>query len=368
MNRKISTLMRLLLVPVLAMAMAACDDNPVFEKEGDCTPKVQFVFKKHRQALHQIPGRETDVFYSTVGTVHLFVFDAETGEPVTEIFEHTDNLKSASELKLGSGTDRCYMNVDLDPGRYRLVAWCGLGADDSSNAFRLEDATRGGYSHCGVKTHSPGRPVSDARYDDLYHGTVREVVISPDGSGDAQIIPVELTKNTNEINVWVQHTTQTFENGDYEVVYTDANGTMHFDDNSMVKNDRLEYRAHTSSLLTSDAEYNGSQVKTGALVAHLSTARLMETHSADARLEVRDRQGNTVFSVPFIKYVLQMQTFVNSGSSKADERDYQYYLDCEDTYNCTFYLTGDKEQDGLWTPARIIINNWVLVPNQHDSL
>ena len=108
--------------------------------------------------------------------------------------------------------------------------------------------------------------------------------------------------------------------------------------------------------MTSSTEYNGSLVEAGALVAHISTARLMAAHQKDARLEVRNREGNTVFSIPFIQYLLEMQTFTSDG---------QYYLDCEDTYQCSFYLTGEN---GLWMPARIIINNWVRVPDQTGSI
>lgn len=363
---KIKSIRIFVILFIIILGATSCDDNLVYEKEGDCSPKVQFVLKKHRQALHQIPGRETDVFFSTVGSVHLFVYNVETQELVFEKIEETDNLLSASDLKIGNSTDRCYMDVDINPGRYRIVAWCGLGSGDSNNAFQLSDGTRSGYSHCEVKRDRNGHPYKDAQYEGLYHGIVRDVEVSINGK--PQIIPIELTKNSNDIHVWVQHSNEIFQPGDYEVVYTDANGTMHFEDNSMTDNSKLEYRAHTSTLLTTDTEYNGNLVESGALISHLSTSRLMKSHVDDARLEVRDRRGNTVFSVPFIRYVLEMQTFVDDHSTKADGRDYQYYLDCEDTYNCTFYLTGDKEHNGLWTPAMIIINNWVKVPDQNEVM
>ena len=131
---------------------------------------------------------------------------------------------------------------------------------------------------------------------------------------------------------------------------------MKFDSNDVTKENTLQDLPHTSSLLNVDSEYNGSTVKAGALIAHISTSRLMAGHSEDARLEVRNKEGKTVFSIPFIQYVTEMQPFT---------KDYQYYLDCEDTYNCSFYLSGENE---LWTPYCIIINNWVKVPDQSDSI
>ena len=341
----------------LIFGASSCNDSFIFEDERDCTVKVQFVFKKHRQALHQIPGKEADVFASTVNTVHLFVYDAESGELVSEHIEKAENLNSAAELKMGSGTDKCYLPLNLDPGKYRMVAWCGLDEDDTNNAFYLTDgSTRGKYAECRVKlSDATGHPVNSAKYDALYHGIVKEAEVSVSNDG-TQVIPVELTKNNNDIAVWVQHTTTTFSEGEYEVVYTDANGTLKFEDNSVPAENHLEYHPHTTSMLTSSTEYNGSSVEAGALVAHLSTSRLMEAHQNNARIEVRNKEGETVFSIPFIKYLLQMQTFTNDG---------QYYLDCEDTFNCSFYLTGEN---GAWIPARIIINNWVKVPDQDADI
>lgn len=337
------------------LATTSCDDSFIFDGEGDCTPHVQFVFKKHRHALGQIPGRETDAFYSVVESVHLFIYDANTGELVFDKAEKTENLKSAIDLDLGDNSDRCYMPVDLAPGEYRMVAWCGFDENDSNNAFRLTSQSAAErYSQCEVKLAQTNLPVHNEKYDAAYHG-MKIVDINFD-SDSQQIIPIELTKNTNDIAVWVQHASKTFSEGDYEVVYTDANGTMHFEDNSMLSRDRLEYHPHTTSLLTANTEYNGAEMETGALVAHLSTSRLMEAHKNDARLEVRAKDGQTVFSIPFIKYVLNLQTFTNND---------QYYLDCEDTYNCSFYLTGES---GTWMPARIIINNWVVVPSQNSDI
>lgn len=350
----ISNILKSVLLFLFLLGMASCENGPVFEKEGDCTPKVQFVFKKHRQALHSQPDRVADAFYSTVGSVHLFVYDLETGNLVFEKIENTDNLLSAADLKLGTSADRCFLPIDVNPGRYRLVAWCGLDESDHNNAFYLNDGSRAGYARCDVKLADEATAVHAEKYQALYHGTVRDVVI--DFKADqAQIIPVELTKNTNDIAVWVQHNTKTFDKDEYEVVYTDANGTMHFDDNSLLGDNRLEFRPHTKSVLTSQTEYNNNLVEAGALVAHLSTSRLLSSHSDDARLEVRNREGKAVFSIPFIKYVTEMQTLTD---------DHQYYLDCEDTYNCSFYLTGEN---GTWSPAMIIINNWVKVPDQKEE-
>ena len=342
----------------LSLLFAATSCESIYDDELDCSTKIRFVFKKHRQALQSAYGKAVDAFGSTVGSVHVFVYDVQTGNLVFEKYETTDNLKTESELNIGTGTEHCFMTADLAPGKYRIVAWCGLDENDYNNAFFLSNentrVASPGYAECNVRrSRQTGNPVNYEKYEALYHGIVEMTEVSANKS---DVISVELTKNTNDIAVWVQHTSATFSQGEYEVVYTDANGTMKFEDNTLMRKEVLEYYPHTTTLLASSTEYNGSLVEAGALVAHISTARLMEANKNDARLEVRNRQGKTVFSIPFIKYVLEMQTFTS---------DSQYYLDCEDTYNCSFYLTGDN---GLWAPAMIIINNWVKVPDQTGGI
>lgn len=349
-RRRLQDLLVAVLCGCVLLGSASC--NALYDDEQNCSTKIKFEFRKHRQALQATNGNPADVFASTVGSVHLFVYDAG-GQLALEQFVTADRLKSAAELGIGSGSDRCYLEVDLDPGTYRMVAWCGLDASDGNNAFTLgQTRAAGPYDGCNVRLAEAGVPVHEAKYDALYHGVVAAAQVQMAG----EVIPVALTKNTNDIAVWVQHTSDLFAQGDYEVVYTDANGSMKFEDNTLTSDTKLEYRPHTTSLLTTSTEYNGESVEAGALVAHLSTARLMADHQAEARLEVRNRDGVTVFSIPFIRYLLEMQTMTS---------DSQYYLDCEDTYNCSFYLSGDGDK---WSPVRIIINNWVKVPDQSGSI
>lgn len=350
---------------VTMLSMTSCEDSIIFDGEGDCSnlpPQVQFIFKKHRQALHSRPGYESDAFFSTVGTVHLFVYNS-SGELVFDKTEKTDNLSSARELNLGNATDRCYLPLDIEPGTYKLVAWCGLDENDHNNAFslNLENTKAPHYKECGVKFNDlTGHPVNLEKYESVYHGLVESVEIQIDPE-NPQIIPVELTKDNNDIAILIQHNNVSLSEGDYSVVYVDANGTMNFEDNSISKHDVLEYHPHSQSFLTSSTVYNGEDVEAGAMIAHISTSRLMNVNKDDARIEVRDKDGNTVFSIPFIKYVTGMQTFTN---------DHQYYLDCEDTYNCSFFLTGSSmnEDREYWVPYKIIINDWVIVPSQDTEI
>ena len=344
---------RILLAVVMSLGIlpfvSSCDDSFVYEDEGDCRMQVKFEFTRHRQALQTKEGIGPDAFPQTVSSVHLFVFDAKSGDLVFDKAEPTDSL-----------IDGCIMPVDLDPGEYTFIAWCGLDSNDENNAFELQHnySTRSDASdRLSIKLADAGQPVHDDKYDAVYHGIVRNFQVNFDNMGTIVTVPV--VKDTNDINVWIQHPYASLDKGEYYVVYEDANGEIDFTDNSLVSEDKpLTYKAWDTQILQSDTWYNGEQMESGALIAHLSVSRLMAGHADKARLVIRNKNGTEVFAVPFIKFVLALQTFTTPGTLK----DNQWYLDCEDTYDVSFFFTG---YDQTWTAFRIIVNNWVIVPDQN---
>ena len=349
MNNKIVRLLTSAILLVTLTLVSACDDSFIFDNEGDCSTKVKFVFTKNRQALRSKTGEGPDAFATSVSGVHLFVFNEDTQELAFEKFESADNL-----------IDGCMMPVDLPEGNYSFVAWCGLDSNDENNAFELQHSyTRADGDNCHIKMASESEPVHSQKYEALYHGRISNVAVS--NSDISRVIELPVVKNTNDIAIWLQNPDASFDSKEYTVTYEDANGVIHFSDNSIISEDKtLRYRPHTSSLLATETEYNGDLVESGALISHISVSRLMASHEDDAKIVVRNPEGEVVFSVPFIKYVLRMQDFTDGAA-----KDNQWYLDCEDTYHCSFYLAGAA--DGTWSATRIIINNWVVVPKQNNE-
>ena len=328
-------------------ATSSCSDSFLFDDEGDCRMKVKFEFKRNREALQSKNGIGPDAFTNTVTSVHLFVLDANTGDLIFEKTEDAENL-----------IDGCIMPVDLEPGEYNFIAWCGLDSNDENNAFELQHnyVSRGAEDKLVLKLGADNEPVHEAKYDAVYHGITKNFKVTYDNIGETVTVPV--VKDTNDINVWIQHPYASFQEGDYTVSYEDANGEISFTDNSLMSEERkLVYKPYDTQLLQSNTEYNGEMMESGAMIAHLSVSRLMAGHSEDARIVIRNKNGVEVFAIPFIKFVLALQTFTKPGTNMDD----QWYLDCEDTYNCSFYFTG---YDQTWTAFRIIVNNWVVVPGQ----
>ena len=339
-----------LVLSLSAILSASCER--IFEDEGDCSSNwsVRFVYRKNREMLQSLNGVGSDAFASSVASVHLWVFDKK-GDMVFE------GRGSGEALASGNWT----MPVDLPTGTYDMIAWCGI---DSSNAFEMTDAAsllRSGSPeredlNVSVRRTEGGKAWHDAPYDALFYGRADNVEIT-EAVGDNEI-EIELVKDVNDIVVWVQHpSADTFAGGGYTVVFSDANGAM-LSDNEIC-GPVLEYLPHRVSLLEVDNEFNGETMLSGAMIAHLSTSRLIASRSRDARLEIRNADGETVFSVPIIKYFLEMK------SDRFSRFDDQTYLDCEDTYNCSFFLSGES---GYWTASRIIINSWVKVPDQYTEI
>ena len=327
--------------------VSSCTDGFIYENEGDCRTKVKFEFTKHRQALQTKDGVGPDAFASTVTSVHLFVLDAESGDLVFEKTENADNL-----------IDGCMMPVDLDPGEYTFIAWCGLDSNDENKSFELQHnyKSRGGDDKLAIKMASESEPIHKAKYESVYHGISRNVKLDNNNVGSVVTVPV--IKDTNDINVWIQHPYASLDKGEYYVVYEDANGEINFTDNSIMSEEkRLEYKAYDTQILQTNTQYNGEEMESGAMISHLSVSRLMANHAEDARIVIRNKNGTEVFAMPFIKYVLALQTFTQPGTDK----DHQWYLDCEDTYDVSIFFTG---YDQTWGDFRIIVNNWVYVPEQ----
>ena len=89
-------------------------------------------------------------------------------------------------------------------------------------------------------------------------------------------------------------------------------------------------------------------------VAELTTGRLMTDQ--EPVLTVRNREGETVLSIPLVDYALLVKGYYNR------DMDDQEYLDRQDEYNMTFFL----DENDRWVNTSIIINSWHVVLQDVD--
>ena len=103
-----------------ALCFSAC--GSVFDDEGDCDPRYFMRF------VYDMNMLRADAFATQVSSVDLYVYDAESGAYVTHISDKGEAL--------ASGFYR--MPLNLTPGKYNFIAWCGLA--DNNEDFTVSQS------------------------------------------------------------------------------------------------------------------------------------------------------------------------------------------------------------------------------------
>ncbi len=335
----------LLSVSVAAgMALTGCD-SLIYDYEGDCDIKVRFVFDRH---LHQ-----SDAFAYEVNAVTLYVIDDATGQVVWE--------KSESGEALKSGHYRMSVPDDLPDGSYSMIAWCGEGVGEH---FTVADHTLYSDLRCHLerdREEADGRAFVDADIKRLYHGRLDNVEIIKDT--DSREYTIYLTKDTNDINIILQHLSgEPVDPDDFTFSITDTNGHLEWD-NSLLDDEMMEYRPHHLSVGT--ATMNPPFGAPEQLKALMPASRTQTTQSIclaehtvgrmvkgqDMLVNIVNAEGDTTVRIPMIDYAL-----LTKGSHYADMDD-QEYLDRQDKYDLTFFL----DESDRWVAVEIKVLSWSVV-------
>lgn len=309
----------------LLVTAAAC--NSIYDDYDDCTLTYRLTFRYDYNSLY------ADAFAHEVSSVAVYAFDS-TGVFVKEQTQSGDALAA----------DGYYMPLDLDAGRYTLVAWCGL--DDGSfsvpqliaGTSTLDDLT------CTLQ-RSNG--VCDSRIAGLYHGLIDvELPVGVYGEYD-YVMP--LTKDTNHLRVILQH----LSGDDVDVTrfsfsLDDDNGLMAYD-NSLLADEDITYRAWSTETGSAGIDSDdGTVTSVKVAMADLSTARMTAGHKM--YLTIRNDAGDVVVHVPFIDYALLVKSYYQSMTD-------QEFLDRLDEWTMTFFL----DDDDRWIDTHIYINSWRVV-------
>lgn len=332
--------------------LAAGCQGIVYQNEGDCENvyELQFVYD------HNL--KWADAFASEVDAVTVHLFNASTGALVKTYTDGGEHLAREGYA----------IRLDVPPGDYEMVAWCGQGAHDNGHSFSVaKDVTSP-----SVREHltcymqrSRDLETQTAHIDQegginhLYHGTLRATLPAEDGTKLRLKLP--LVKNTNSVKVVLQSLKgKEIKKEDYKFTIEDKNG--HYDwDNSIIPDEPLTYHSWavaggSAEILDSnyDAIDRGSRADAGstmsAVVADLTVGRLMANHRPI--LTVRKTADNEVlFRIPLTDYALMVK-----GNYRKTMTD-QEYLDRQDEYNMTFFL----DEKGEWIDTYIYINKWKVV-------
>lgn len=324
---------RLLFISILAAfaTLTSCD-NLIYDEEGDCSVKIRFCYDYNMKFA--------DAFPSEVKSVNLYVLDTN-GVVIAEQSESGEALTA----------DGYAMTLDLEPGEYNFLAWCGM----QDNDFKVGDDLS-----CYLnRNHTPdGEAFIDTDIKALYHGLLSNQKFTYTDGPHTFTIP--LVKDTNNVRLVLQHTSGLpVDIEKYQFSITDNNGYIN-SDNSLLDDEEITYypwhveagEAHFD--LTGESS-GGPNVAFSAAIAEFTISRLMTNHKT--RLTVTNRtNGETVFSIPFIDYAILIKHFYNRDMSD------QEYLDRQDTYDLTFFIDeGDR-----WLDTYIYINSWKVVLQDSD--
>ncbi|MCM1256218.1 MAG: FimB/Mfa2 family fimbrial subunit [Duncaniella sp.] len=342
-----------LFATIAFLGLTGCN-GLIYDDEGDCDPYFKVRFR------YDYNMKFADAFSAEVEEVSLYVIDDNTGRVVWSQHESGEVLKQDGYL----------MDVDVAPGTYSLVAWCGKGHRSSFEVNKSDVAKE---LRCRLTDREIGVTPEDGDHarnylENLYHGKLTAQVF-PSSQG-VHIYEVSLKKNTNNVHVVLQHLSgEPIKDGDFHFSVTDENGHMDWD-NSLIADRPLTYHAwdvRTGTAGVFDPNQpdfaepqswanvltpsRAAIVSVSCAMAEISMARLMEEHRESALLHIHDKEGNEVVRLPLIDYFLLVK------GQYRKEMSNQEFLDRQDEYNMMLFL----DEDNRWVEMRINIQSWKYV-------
>lgn len=344
----------LVVAGVLSLAALAACDSVIYDYEGDCDPYYKVRFKYDRNLKY------ADAFHKEVKDVTLYVVDSATGKVVWTKNESGEALASGDYM----------MDVDVAPGTYTLVAWCGEG---HRTHFGVGESDVLGGLQCTLNERVPHKPGYeafegagvDARLGDLYHAKLVAQEF-PDSQG-VHVYEMDLTKDTNDLHIVLQQMSGEPVEGSFTFTLVEENGKMDWD-NSLLPDEQLTYYAHTVRSGIAGVEvpdYKGdgqgnpasratiTQIRT--IVADLKVGRLMADRKAMVKI-YNDADHSLVASIPLVDYAL----LVKGDDAHLPDQD---YLDYRDDYSMVLFLDPGYK----WISTEIYINSWKIV-NQDTEI
>lgn len=330
--KKLFTFLAAVLMVMMSLAVASCDYWHDDQEGCEAHLRVQFVYDMNMKFA--------DAFAHEVKTVTLRAFDKEGKLVYTK-------TEQASQIMADGG-----MNVDdLTPGVYDLQVWA-QGEERFANSYTFSDGQVGTAQLADFEARvNRENQVVDHDLTPLFHGLLKNADLTAE-AGQTKTVTVKLTKDTNNVKVVLQQLSGKDLNADdYDFALTDNNGYLAAD-NSLKADEQLTYPAwskYAGEAGVSDSK-GGEQTKVSAVVAELTTNRLVSGH--DMRLKVTEKaSGKVIINVPLIDYALLVKGNYNHSMSD------QEYLDRQDSYDLIFVLDEKDE----WPGVVLNINSWRVV-------
>lgn len=337
-----------ILLALVALGTISCHSD-IHDSDGDRSAHYRVGFRYTKNILG------SDAFGSQVTRVHLYVFDKQ-GRPVTR----------RSVDRQPTEDNSFFIELDIQPGKYDLVAWCeGKSAIPYAASFVIGGGKEpADISDLGAQLLLQGDAsalYSERDINPLYHGMAADVDF-PDTYGTIDIGPVYLTHNVKHLSVLLQNMDGSpLAKDEFSFAIEAANSEMNHR-NEVISETPFSYRPWSVELTSATFDGNDSEAQPSApsarvqteangLLAELTTGRLIA--GRNPRLVVRNSKGVDVIRINLIKYLLLVKGNYEGANSDQD------YLDCHDSYTMMFFV-----ENGTWATAKVYINGWRIVPPQ----
>lgn len=327
------------LFAAMAVTLASCD-SAIYDDEGDCSVRYHVGFRYKKNVL------DVDAFASQVKSVSLFVFD-RNGSLVTSKTESGEALAREGYT----------MQIDVAPGRYDLVAWCGLSEGDAFSLVGTNPSCKEDLACRLAREKDAEGACCRKPLNALFHGYAENVEF-PDTYGDPVVGVVDLTKNTNTVRVILQHYNgKELDKDDFAFTITDANGLMNYD-NRLLDDETITYReCKKQSGEVSLPKESRTVTSISSVIAEIDLARLVkEGHAPELAVTCKDKT-EPLLRLPLIDLLLYAKGDVPYA------KDDQDYLDRQDNYNLIFFIDDDN---GWYTNSGIWINSWHVMRQNSD--
>ena len=324
-----------------ALAASSCQNGFIFEGEGDCGTYYRIRFR------YDYNIKFADAFAAEVNSIALYVFD-ENDVLVEEIATIDKKALSSGNFEIP---------LELQPGKYTLMAWGGLMNEES---FDMLADTKVGVTRrkeLQVRMHRQHDEDGKARVSEdllpLYHGTMPLEVKALPGTFTETM---SLKKNTNVIRILLHEMSGHDVDADKFIFEINDSNGLYDCDNNLLDDEMITYSAWHQSTGSADVDDTDVKAVTSVSVA-LAELTIGRMRAGDSPvLHIKDREtGEDVFRIPVADYALLVKGYYRQGMGD------QEYLDRQDEYTMTFFL-----DEGKWVSSVIYINSWRVVLNNSE--
>lgn len=313
----------------MILTVSSCGEK-LLENNDDCDPvyRVKFVYEMNMSG--------GDGFPAQVNSVDLWVFQHSTGELVGLFSDFGDAL---------SEKDYTLSLDGLTPGEYDFIAWCGMKDSDSFTMPALSSVKSMTDLVCRLNTTvRDGVPTSGDLLSPLFYGALYAQTLS-DRYG-TYTYTVRLMKDTNNINLALQHVGgEPLDKDDFSIYMSVDNGCLGYD-NAVIPSQEIVY--YPWSVQSGSADFSGGRMN--FLQMEISTLRLMA--EADPSIVIIDNNTRgVIYSFPIVEWAKKLRSIQNLGMSD------QEYLDREHEYTIMVHLIDDSIG---WKAVSIVINGYEI--------